>query len=160
MKPDNHPDADDQFNNSLYWYWNDDKLNFDNNWTDNANHNFGSAVGRFSLRLFFWRKGSGFTRALGYLTDFSQPPSIRPTSKLLSVKDKYFLLSKILVSLASRNISFKTANLLLAFAKIGSFHSRLAFSASTSNSSSSKIIALDFSPKAYLSLFGKVFVYS
>lgn len=52
MKQGNHPDADGQFNNSLYWYWNDGKLNFDNNWANNANHNFGSAVGRFSLRLF------------------------------------------------------------------------------------------------------------
>jgi hypothetical protein len=51
MKQGNHPDADGQFSNSLYWYWNDGKLHFDNNWANNANQNFGSASGRLSLRL-------------------------------------------------------------------------------------------------------------
>ena len=51
MKQGNNPDADGKFDNSLNWNWNDDKLHFDNNWANNANHNFGSASGRFALRL-------------------------------------------------------------------------------------------------------------
>lgn len=53
MKNGNLPDADGQFNNSVNWYFNDDKLHFDNNSADDQNQNFGSAVGRSSLRLFF-----------------------------------------------------------------------------------------------------------
>ena len=49
--------------------------------------------------------------AYAYLTDFNQPPSIRPTSKACSVSFRYFLLSKIFISLASRNRSFNTPSL-------------------------------------------------
>ncbi len=99
-------------------------------------------------------------RVYAYLTDFSQPPSILPTSKACSVSFRYFLLSKILISLASRNRSFNTPSLLLTFSKTGSFHSRLAVSASIKSSRMSKITVLVFSPKAYLSLLGKALVYS
>jgi len=51
MKQGKNPDADGKFDNSLNWNWNDDKLHFDNNWANNANHNFGSASGRFALCL-------------------------------------------------------------------------------------------------------------
>jgi|GEM_PF-3838015 len=49
----NSPNADGKFYNSLYFNWNDGQLNFDNNWSDNANQNYGSASGFLlvSLRL-------------------------------------------------------------------------------------------------------------
>jgi hypothetical protein len=39
------PNADGWFTNSLYFNFWDDKLKFDNNWTNNVNDNFGSASG-------------------------------------------------------------------------------------------------------------------
>ncbi len=42
------PVADDQFVDSLFWYWSDDELGFGSGWADDAFHCFGSAVGRFS----------------------------------------------------------------------------------------------------------------
>jgi hypothetical protein len=39
----NAPDADGDFSNAPYFKFNDSKLKFDANWTDNANDNYGSA---------------------------------------------------------------------------------------------------------------------
>lgn len=39
----NAPDADGDFSNAPYFKFNDDKVKFDANWTDNANDNYGSA---------------------------------------------------------------------------------------------------------------------
>lgn len=45
MDRGNNPDADGQFDNALYFNWNGDKVNFDTNWVDNPNSNYGSASG-------------------------------------------------------------------------------------------------------------------
>ena len=47
-----YPDADGQFDNCVNWNFNDGKLKFNNNWTDNANQNWGAASVSLSLRLF------------------------------------------------------------------------------------------------------------
>lgn len=39
------PDADGQFVNAPIFNWNDGKLHFNNNWTNNANKQYGSASG-------------------------------------------------------------------------------------------------------------------
>ncbi len=50
---DNIPDADGDFSNAPNFNWNDGKLKFDANWTDNANDNFGSVSGFGSKSLPF-----------------------------------------------------------------------------------------------------------
>jgi len=42
MDESKYPDADDQFSNAPYFNWNDGKLKFNTNLTDNANENYGS----------------------------------------------------------------------------------------------------------------------
>lgn len=39
------PDADGQFVNAPIFNWNDGELHFNNNWTNNANKQYGSASG-------------------------------------------------------------------------------------------------------------------
>ena len=41
----NFPDGDGQFVNAPNFNWNDDKLHFNTNWTNNTNKQFGSASG-------------------------------------------------------------------------------------------------------------------
>ena len=38
----NYPDADGHFDNAPYFNFNDGKVRFNTNWTDNANANYGS----------------------------------------------------------------------------------------------------------------------
>ena len=40
-----NPDGDDKFVNAPIFNWNDDKLYFNTNWTNNANKQYGSASG-------------------------------------------------------------------------------------------------------------------
>lgn len=42
---DNYPDADGQFENAPIFNFNDGKLEFNTNWFNNANDNYGSASG-------------------------------------------------------------------------------------------------------------------
>jgi hypothetical protein len=40
-----NPDGDGKFVNAPIFNWNDDKLHFNTNWTNNANKQYGSASG-------------------------------------------------------------------------------------------------------------------
>jgi hypothetical protein len=51
MDKGNTPDADGDFSNAPYFNWNDGKLKFDTNWTNNVNDNFGSVSGFGSKSL-------------------------------------------------------------------------------------------------------------
>lgn len=45
MDEDKNNDADGKWSNAPIFNFNDDKLKFDTNWTDNANSNYGSVSG-------------------------------------------------------------------------------------------------------------------
>ena len=65
---DKYPDSDDRFDHAPYFNFNDGKVKFDTNWSDNANSNYGSASGfvpkfllnqqKVSIRIPFVLSGS------------------------------------------------------------------------------------------------------
>jgi hypothetical protein len=57
MDKDNSPDADGDFSNAPNFNWNDDKVKFSFNWTNNANDNFGTVSG-FVSKSFFTSTGT------------------------------------------------------------------------------------------------------
>lgn len=81
----NYPDADGDFSNAPIFNFNDGKVKFNTNWTNNANENYGSASGFGSKSL--PAKARGVERRLfAYRASRERihPPSILPISSIIS----------------------------------------------------------------------------
>lgn len=55
---DKYPDSDDRFDKAPYFNFDDDKVKFDTNWSDNANSNYGSASGFVPKSLLYRQRVS------------------------------------------------------------------------------------------------------
>ena len=53
----NYPNADSQLDNAPYFNFNDGKVKFDTNWSDNANDNYGSVSAFLPKSLLIKIKG-------------------------------------------------------------------------------------------------------
>ena len=150
-----YPDDDVRFSNAPIFNFNDGKVKFDANRSDNANDNYGSASGFVSKSLSN-RKGIhyGYPFVYSVLTERIQPPSILPISSIGASRAMYFLLSMVFTSFIRRMNTRSIFSLRLARSSAGSFSFRCSPLACMMASSTSRMAHSHLSKTVNRSCFG------